>query len=135
MRLMPVISAALVLSTSHLSFAQEWIEFASRDDRFTCLFPSQPKITETTYLSPHEADLPARVYAATQGHMDDVPINRIQEFHIVKVCAHIRLLLVPSAPAVVSDEDAPRRADCPAMPLIGERGGSETHRLILRRAR
>ena len=67
MRLMPVISAALVLSTSPLSFAQEWIEFASRDDRFTCLFPSQPKITETTYLSPHEADLPARVYSATQG--------------------------------------------------------------------
>ncbi|HEX9499692.1 MAG TPA: hypothetical protein VF926_15260, partial [Mycobacterium sp.] len=63
MRLMPVISAALVLSTSHLSFAQEWIEFASRGDRFTCLFPSQPKITETTYLSPHEADLPARVYS------------------------------------------------------------------------
>jgi len=67
MRLMPVISAALVLSTSHLSFAQEWIEFASRGDRFTYLFPSQPKITETTYLSPHEADLPARVYSATQG--------------------------------------------------------------------
>ena len=67
MRLMPVISAALVLSTSQLSFAQEWIEFATRDDRFTCLFPSQPKITETTYLSPHEADLPAHVYSATQG--------------------------------------------------------------------
>ena len=59
MRLMPVIAAALVLSTSHLSYAQEWIEFASRHNRFTCLFPGQPKITETTYHSPHEADRPA----------------------------------------------------------------------------
>jgi len=67
MRLMPLISAALVLSISGPSFAQEWIEFASRDDRFTCLFPSQPKITQTTYRSEQRADLPARVYSATQG--------------------------------------------------------------------
>jgi hypothetical protein len=67
MRLMPLISAALVLSLSGPSFAQEWVEFANREDRFTCLFPSQPKITETIYRSEHRADLPARVYSATQG--------------------------------------------------------------------
>jgi hypothetical protein len=67
MRLTPLISAALVLSISGPSFAQEWIEFASRDDRFTCNFPGQPKITETTYRSEYGADLPARVYSATQG--------------------------------------------------------------------
>ena len=67
MRLMPLISAALVLSISGPSFAQEWIEFASREDRFTCNFPSQPKVTETTYRSEHGADLSARVYSATQG--------------------------------------------------------------------
>ena len=55
------------LSISGPSFAQEWIEFASREDRFTCNFPSQPKMTETTYRSEHGADLPARVYSATQG--------------------------------------------------------------------
>ena len=48
-------------------FAQEWIEFANREDRFTCNFPSQPKVTETTYRSEHGADLPARVYSAAQG--------------------------------------------------------------------
>jgi hypothetical protein len=58
---------ALVLSISAPSFAQEWIEFASRQDRFTCNFPTQPKITETTYQSLHGAELPARVYSATQG--------------------------------------------------------------------
>ena len=58
---------ALVLFLSGPLFAQEWIEFASREDRFTANFPVQPKITETTYRSQHEADLPARVYSATQG--------------------------------------------------------------------
>ena len=67
MRLTPLILAAFVLSLSGPSFGQEWIEFASREDRFTCNFPSEPKTTETTYRSQHEADLPARVYRATQG--------------------------------------------------------------------
>src|SRR5438067_1734542 len=67
MRLTPLISTAVLLSVSAPLFAQEWVEFASREDRFTCLFPVQPKVTETKYLSQHEANLPARVYTATQG--------------------------------------------------------------------
>src|SRR3977135_3436379 len=67
MRFIPLVSTTLVLSVSGPLFAQEWIEFASREDRFTCNFPTQPKVTETTYRSQHEADLPARVYSATQG--------------------------------------------------------------------
>src|SRR5437016_1219743 len=67
MRLMPLLSATLVLSISGPLFAQEWIEFASREDRFTCNFPTQPKVTPFTYRSQHEADLPARVYSAAQG--------------------------------------------------------------------
>ena len=42
MRLIPLIATALVLSISAPSFAQEWIEYASREDRFTCNFPAQP---------------------------------------------------------------------------------------------
>ena len=61
------ISTALAVSISGLLFAQEWIEFASKEDRFTCNFPVQPKITQTTYRSQHEADLPARIYSAAQG--------------------------------------------------------------------
>ena len=67
MRLMPFISAALVLAISGSSFAQEWVEFANREDRFTCNFPSQPNVMQTTYRSEHGADLPARVYSAAQG--------------------------------------------------------------------
>ena len=62
-----LMSTALMLFVSGTLFAQEWIEFASREDRFTCNFPSQPKVMETTYRSEHGADLPARVYSAAQG--------------------------------------------------------------------
>ncbi|HLK48377.1 MAG TPA: hypothetical protein VKT49_09595 [Bryobacteraceae bacterium] len=67
MRLTPLISMAVALSVTAPLFAQEWVEFASREDRFTCLFPTQPKVTETTYLSQHEANLPARIYSAEEG--------------------------------------------------------------------
>lgn len=77
-----LISAALALSFSATLFAQEWVEFASREDRFTCNFPSQPKVTETTYLSEHEAKLPARVYSTEQGKsryaMTVVDYNQVQ---------------------------------------------------------
>ena len=67
MRLIAVASAALVLSISGPLFAQEWIEYANREDRFTCNFPTQPKITEATYRSQMGATLAARVYSATEG--------------------------------------------------------------------
>src|SRR5436309_3159726 len=67
MRLTPLIWTALVLSISGPLFAQEWIEFASREDRFTCNFPTQPTVTQTTYVSQHEAERPARIHSATQG--------------------------------------------------------------------
>src|ERR1051326_5905403 len=66
MRLTPLISTVLVLSISGPLLAQD-VEFASRDDRFTCVFPTQPKVTEIMYQSQHEASLPARIYSATQG--------------------------------------------------------------------
>jgi len=62
-----VLSIALLAFLSVPAFAQEWVEFASREDRFTCNFPSQPNITQTTYTSDHGAGLPARVYSASQG--------------------------------------------------------------------
>ena len=91
MRLTLLISAAFVLSISGSSFAQEWIDFASRDDRFTCNFPSQPKMTTTTYRSEYGADLPARVYSATQGQsrysMTVVDYNQAQPILTAKAKA------------------------------------------------
>src|SRR5437879_13645259 len=67
MRLTRFPSIILMFSISGPLFAQEWTEFASREDRFTCLFPEQPKVTDATYRSEYGADLPARVYSVTQG--------------------------------------------------------------------
>jgi len=67
MRLIRLTLAALILSVPGLAFAQEWIEFASREDRFTCNFPSEPKVTQTTWTSEYGAVLPARVYRADSG--------------------------------------------------------------------
>jgi hypothetical protein len=66
MRLMPLISAALVLAMSAPLFAQEdFTEFASKEERFTVTFPGKPTISETTWVSEYGAVLPARVYGVT----------------------------------------------------------------------
>ena len=84
MRLIPLMSSALVLALSGTSFAQEWIEFSSRDDYFSINFPGEPKVTETTWVSQFSAILPARVYSGTQGSgrysvtvVDYTPIERV----------------------------------------------------------
>ncbi len=62
-----VIAAAMVVSLSNAAFAQEWTEFASREDGFSTNFPGAPTITESTYRSQFGGDLPARVYSAALG--------------------------------------------------------------------
>ena len=84
MRQIPLTSLALVVAMSGPALAQEWVEFASQPDRFTCNFPVQPKVTETTFKSQFGADLPARVYSAESGRsrysltvVDYNPVERI----------------------------------------------------------
>src|SRR5213593_4386445 len=84
MRLMPLMSSALVLAMSGTSFAQEWTEFVSPEEHFTITFPGQPKVTETTWTSQFSAILPARIYSGTQGTgrysvtvVDYSPIERL----------------------------------------------------------
>jgi hypothetical protein len=67
MRVRPLILSALVVSLAAPAFAEDWIDFVSKDDRFTCNFPGQPKVTETTYTSEYGVALPARVYSAEVG--------------------------------------------------------------------
>ncbi len=67
MRVIAAVAAALIVSMSGPAFAQEWIEFASREDRFTCNFPDQPKVTTSTWTSEYGYTLPARVYSADAG--------------------------------------------------------------------
>jgi hypothetical protein len=67
MRVTPLLSSILVLALSGTAFAQEWEEFLSKEERFTCNFPGTPTITETTWTSQFGAILPARIYSGTQG--------------------------------------------------------------------
>jgi len=67
MRLMPLMSSALVLAMSGTSFAQDWTEFSSPEDFFTITFPGQPKVTETTWQSQYVAILPTHIYSGTAG--------------------------------------------------------------------
>lgn len=84
MRARVLMSAALVLAMSEASFAQEWAEFASREDRFTISFPGTPVVTDTVYTSQYGAVLPTHVYSGAEGSgrytvtvVDYNPIERL----------------------------------------------------------
>jgi len=83
-----MVISACVLSLSGPASAQEWKEYASRQDGFTANFPGEPTITETTYKSEFGADLPARVYSASLGpsrfSMTVVDYSRIEPILIEK---------------------------------------------------
>jgi hypothetical protein len=64
MSLIRVAAAVLILSMPGTVLAQEWTEFASKEDLFTCNFPGTPKVTPTTWTSEYGASLPGRIYSA-----------------------------------------------------------------------
>lgn len=67
MRLIALAAGVFILSIPAAAPAQEWIEFASPEDRFTCNFPGPPQVIESTWVSEFGAELPARVYSAEAG--------------------------------------------------------------------
>jgi hypothetical protein len=66
-RFRSLVTATLFLLVSAPLSAQEWIDYVSKEDRFTVNFPAQPTVTQTTYLSQYDAELPARVYSVETG--------------------------------------------------------------------
>jgi hypothetical protein len=62
-----IVFAATLLLLAGSTFAQEYVEFKSMQDRFSIVFPAQPKMTETTYTSEFKSMLPSRVYSVDQG--------------------------------------------------------------------
>ena len=67
MRLIPLIAAALSLFLSGPSFAQEWIDYASRADFFGVNFPGEPKVKDITYRTEYNITLPGRVHSYEDG--------------------------------------------------------------------
>jgi hypothetical protein len=67
MRVNLIAVAVLVFCMASPAVAQEWTEFVNQEDRFSTVFPGEPRITETTYTSQFGAELPARAYSAEVG--------------------------------------------------------------------
>jgi hypothetical protein len=67
MQLISLIVAAVLLASAMPAAAQEWIEFVSREDGFRVNFPTQPTVTETTFMSEYGAPLPAHAYGVVRG--------------------------------------------------------------------
>jgi hypothetical protein len=62
-------ATTLVLAFTVPAAAQEeWVEYQNIQDGFKIVFPSQPKITTTTWKSEFDYELPARVYTAEKGN-------------------------------------------------------------------
>jgi hypothetical protein len=60
-------TAALILCLSGPSFAQEWIQYASKADLFGVNFPVEPKVQDIAYATEFEIKLPGHVYSAESG--------------------------------------------------------------------
>jgi hypothetical protein len=68
MRVIRLIPAALILTLlSTNAHAQEWVDFTSREDRFTVNMPGQPKVDAIQWPSEYGLVFPGRVYTAMRG--------------------------------------------------------------------
>jgi hypothetical protein len=68
MRVMPMIPAALLLMLSASpAAAQDWIDYTSREDRFTVNMPGQPKVETITWESEYGSVFPGRVHSVTKN--------------------------------------------------------------------
>lgn len=67
MRRLVLITTAIVLCASSASFAQDWIDYINKEDRFTVNFPGQPQVQTIMWPSEYGATMPGRVYSVTVG--------------------------------------------------------------------
>ena len=67
MRLMNVAIASLVTVMAGATYAQDWIGFTERTERFFVNFPSQPKVETFPYESEYGFTVSGKKYTATRG--------------------------------------------------------------------
>jgi hypothetical protein len=67
MRVIRLILPAVILFVAAPSFAQEWVEYYSRDDRFLVNFPKQPQVSTITYHTEYDLDLSAHRHFYDEG--------------------------------------------------------------------
>src|SRR5438128_1865063 len=67
MRRIAVTTATVFLLVSRPSFAQEWVQYASRADLFGVNFPSEPKVQDIKYATEFDITLPGHIYSVDSG--------------------------------------------------------------------
>ena len=59
--------AAFVMGVSALSYAQGWMEYVNRAERFGVNFPAEPSVEDITHMGERGGTYPGRVYTAQEG--------------------------------------------------------------------
>ncbi len=67
MRITSAMTGLCVLLFAQPAFAQEWVEYTNRVDRFTVPAPGDPRVETITWDSEYGAKFPGRVYRWEQG--------------------------------------------------------------------
>jgi hypothetical protein len=67
MHFVRLLAGAVMVFSAGASFAQDWITYVNREDRFSVHFPGQPQVREITYPSEYGAVFPGRVYTSNDG--------------------------------------------------------------------
>ena len=98
-----------MLMSSAPALAQEWTEYQNIQDGFKVVFPGQPKMTETTWLSEYEYRLPARTYSAERGR------------------ERYSVMVVDYAPIAPQGQERRKRCPAGAETCIGSDLGGEGH--------
>jgi hypothetical protein len=86
MRVSLLVATAVALSVGSAAFAQEYVEYKSQQDRFSIVFPAQPKVTEKTYKSEFGSILPERDYAADTANGSHFSV-RVVDYNNIRAIA------------------------------------------------
>jgi len=78
----------MMLVMGRTSYAQEWIQYASKADLFAVNFPGEPKAQDITFTTEFGISLPGHVYTADQGQshysVTVVDYNDAEKVHTAK---------------------------------------------------
>jgi hypothetical protein len=67
MRTLGIAAAVLLFLASAGASAQGWFEYVNREDRFSVNFPSQPEISDFSYLTATGWSVPGRLFETREG--------------------------------------------------------------------
>ncbi len=67
MRLVGIIAVIAMFLASAGAYAQGWFEYVNRDEQFSVNFPSQPEVSDFSYLSATGWSVPGRLFETHEG--------------------------------------------------------------------